>query len=353
MTSVITQPCAADYSRKVMARIIRRAPEVTQPLRHGFQFAFLLLNLWIGARFYFFVRYCETQGRTAYVPRPPGVEGWLPIAGLMNLKYALLTRTFPEVHAAGFFLFVAFLGISIAFRKAFCSWLCPIGTLSEWLWQGGSEMFGRTWDAPRWLDIPLRSLKYLILGFFGYAIANMSVEEIAGFLASPYGMIADVKLLNFFRTMGSAAALMVLVLLVGSVFVKNPWCRYLCPYGALLGLAALVSPARIRRDPVSCIDCDKCAKACPSLIPVARLLTVKTPECTACLECVTACPVAGALDLAPVASRRRVPGWALAAGVACLFIATVAFAKATHRWHDTTPDEVYLQLIPSANAFSH
>ena len=50
------------------------------------QMAFLALNLWIGAQFYLFVRYYETGGRSPWAARPPGVEGWLPIASLMNLK---------------------------------------------------------------------------------------------------------------------------------------------------------------------------------------------------------------------------------------------------------------------------
>ena len=76
------------------------------------------------------------------------------------------------MHPAGLFLLLAFLGISIAFRKAFCSWLCPVGTISEWLWQGGRAMFGRNFALPRWLDIPLRGLKYLLLAFFAWAIAR-------------------------------------------------------------------------------------------------------------------------------------------------------------------------------------
>lgn len=79
----------------------RAAPEHSQTWRLAFQIGFLLLNLWIGARFYFFVRYYETGGQTVFVPRPPGVEGWLPIAALMNLKFAVETWTIPPVHAAG------------------------------------------------------------------------------------------------------------------------------------------------------------------------------------------------------------------------------------------------------------
>lgn len=338
-----------------MARIVRRAPDRTQHLRLTMQVAFLLLNVWIGARFYLFVRYCETQGLTAEVNRPPGVEGWLPIAGLMNLKYVLLTGTFPEVHPAGFFLLTAFLTMSWVFRKAFCSWLCPVGTVSEWLWQGGWEIVRRDIRLPKWLDVPLRGLKYLILGFFGFAVLGMGTDEIARFLASPYGLIADVKLLNFFRELGTTAAVVILLLVVGSLFIKNLWCRYLCPYGALLGLSSLVSPTRIVRDPVACIDCDKCNKACPSLIPVASLKSVKTIECTGCLACVSACPAAGALDLRLLVPKRKVvvPGWALAAGVAAIFLVAVGVARVTHHWNDALPREVYFQLVPAARSLTH
>src|SRR5437016_7140901 len=69
-------------------KLIRRAgPDYSQPLRRGYQFAFLLLNVWLGGQFYLWVRHFETGGQSAYVSRPAGVEGWLPIAGMMNLKY--------------------------------------------------------------------------------------------------------------------------------------------------------------------------------------------------------------------------------------------------------------------------
>jgi polyferredoxin len=331
----------------------RRAADGSPALRRYFQAAFLLLNLWIGAQFYLFVRYCETAGRTAAVSRPPGVEGWLPITGLMNLKYVAATGTWPEIHAAGFVLFTAFLAIAFVFRKAFCSWLCPIGTISEWLWQGGRELFRRNWTVPRWLDIPLRAPKYILLGLFGYAVVRMSTDEIAGFLYSPYGVIADVKMLDFFRALSVTSAVVIVVLVVASVFVKNPWCRYLCPYGALLGVASMFSPTRIVRNPVTCIDCDKCTKACPSLIPVASLKSVRTPECTGCFECVTSCPVADALELRVIPARRALPKRALAIGIAALFLFAVGYARVTGHWYPNLPQHVYMELIPEAEAVSH
>lgn len=340
---------------KPKKKLVRRAPaDNSQRIRRAAQVAFLLLNAWVGVQFYLFVRYYETGGQGAHLARPAGVEGWLPIAALMNLKAWLLTAEVPAVHPAGMFLLIAFLAISFVFRKAFCSWLCPIGTISEGLWRLGQRLFRRTFHLPRWADIPLRSLKYILLGLFVYAVVHMPVAAIRMFLEGPYGVIADVKMLNFFRYLGMTGAMVIAALVVLSVFFQNFWCRYLCPYGALLAFPALLSPLRIRRQPDACIDCAKCAKACPALLPVDQLVTIRSAECTACLECVAVCPAEGALQLSTMFPRRRtVPAWAVAAGITGIFLGVVAIARLTGHWHTLVPDYVYYELIPRANEFGH
>ena len=359
----IAAPSAANRP-KVKGRLIRRAaPDGSQKIRHVVQWAFVALNVWIGAQFYLWVRYMERGGHGLYVSRPPGVEGWLPIAGLMNLKYLLLTGDVPSIHPAAMFLLMAFLAISLLMKKAFCSWLCPIGTVSENLWKLGRKIFKKSLRVPRWVDIPLRSLKYLLLGFFGFFIAVMSAEQIAGFMQSPYAMVADVKMLNFFRFMGETAALVLLALVVLSVVIENFWCRYLCPYGALMGMVSLLSPVKIRRDAEACIDCGKCSKACPSHLPVDQLVQIRSVECTACMECVASCPAEHALQFAmapakdaDVAKRwkgRVVGPAATAAAVVILFVGIVAIAKATGHWQTEFPRAMYMQLVTHANQFSH
>lgn len=331
---------------------LRRPSQHTQRTRHVVQAGFLLLNLFIGLRFYLWVRALEQFAEPGFA-RPAGIDGWLPIAGLMNLKFLLVTGAVPDVHPAGMFLLLAFLTISFLFRKAFCSWLCPVGTLSEWLWQGGQELFGRTLRLPRYLDLPLRALKYLLLAAFLFIITTMSADDIGGFMASPYGIVADVKMLDFFRHAGQTTVLVVSVLVILSVLSRNVWCRYLCPYGALMGLAALLSPLRIVRNPVSCIDCGKCATACSSFIPVDTLRQVHTAECTACLQCVSACPVDHALELRPRGtSRRLTAGW-IATGLVLLFCLVVGYAKVTGTWDGGVPETMLRRLVPMAGAIRH
>ncbi len=334
-------------------KLIRRMDvDRSQQIRRLVQFAFIALNIYIGVQFYGWVRFYETSGASHFASRPAGVEGWLPIAALMNFKYLILTGAIPAIHPAGMFLLIAFLAMSFLLRKSFCSWLCPVGTLSEYLWKLGRRTFRRNLSLPRWLDIPLRALKYLLLGFFVYVIAKMDAGAIAGFLSSPYGLIADVKMLNFFRFMSETAAVTIGVLAILSIFIQNFWCRFLCPYGALMGLTSLFSPARIRRNEQACIDCAKCAKACPSRLPVDTLVQIRSAECTACMECIAVCPAKDALNF-ELPRKKHLSPVVVAATIAILFLGLVSYAKLSGHWDTKIPLEIYMQLVPSANEASH
>jgi polyferredoxin len=342
----------------------------SQRVRHTVQIAFLALNAWLGLQFYLWVRYFETNGQSRYFSRPAGVEGWLPIAGLMNLKYFLVTHHISAIHPAAMFLLVIFLLSSLLLKKAFCSWLCPVGTVSEYLWQLGHKLFGRNLTLPRWLDIPLRSLKYLLLAFFLYVVVTMSAEGLQQFLLAPFGIIADVKMLNFFRHMGLIGIAVVATLTLLSLMIKNVWCRFLCPYGALMGIVSAVSPVKIRRDADACIDCNKCNKACPSNLPVAQLLQVRSVECTGCLSCISVCPAENALQFAlpPHRVSANIPEPALSiarwrhrtlqprmvvAVLALIFFGLIGLARATGHWQTYIPRDVYMQLVPHADDYNH
>jgi ferredoxin len=91
---------------------------------------------------------------------------------------------------------------------------------------------------------------------------------------------------------------------------------------------------------------------------VDKLITIKSAECTGCLECVAVCPAEDALQLAlPRWTRTpnagRLPAWAMAAGIAVLFFGIVGFAKTAGYWNGDVPDYVYRQLVPHANDVDH
>lgn len=321
------------------------------------QITLLAINIYIGITFYYWVRYYETGGATLYLPRPGGIEGWLPIAGLMNLKYTIETGGLPPIHAAAMFLLASFIIISLLLKKSFCSWLCPIGTISEYIGKIGQKLFRFQINVPKWLDIPLRGLKYLLLAFFLYISLSMSAQMIQYFMMSPYGIIIDVKMLDFFRYISSASLITVSVLVVASLFIRNAWCRYLCPYGALLGLFSLFSPFKIHRNAESCIDCGKCAKNCPSRIPVDQLIKVRTVECTGCMTCVESCPVASTLTFSlhtPTQKHQRsLSGVLMAVLTLSILFLMIGVAVYMGVWDSPVPDSYWFHIIPNAKMISH
>ncbi|TLM63952.1 MAG: 4Fe-4S binding protein [Deltaproteobacteria bacterium] len=338
-----------------MKTALPRSPWL-QPSRLRFltQAALLIVCLYLGVRFGQFVRHFETFGATPAVPRPPGVEGFLPIGALVSLKHWLVNGVIDPVHPAALVLFVTFLALALLAKNAFCSWLCPVGTLSEWLWKGVHRLTGRTFRVWNWLDLPLRGLKYLLLAFFLKLIAiDMPAFALAEFLASPYWAIADVRMLHFF-TAPSPLSLAIIGLLIGlSAVYRNAWCRYLCPYGALLGLLSLFSPLKVQRRREHCTDCRRCTAVCPARIEVHRKQTVRSLDCTGCLTCVGNCPAAGALELAPEFGRTGLPGWGFALLVVLLLAGGIATGMLTGHWGSALTYADYQQLIPIADRIGH
>jgi polyferredoxin len=153
----------------------------------------------------------------------------------------------------------------------------------------------------------------------------------------------------FFAHLSGLALGVILVLAALSLVVQNVWCRYLCPYGALLGLLSLASPLRVTRAKASCIDCGLCTRACPSRIQVQRAGRVASDECTACYRCVAVCPVRATLEMrAP--GGKAVKGWVFGLLVAGLFVAVTGLAMATGHWRTSLSRQDYLQLMPEAQA---
>jgi polyferredoxin len=318
--------------------------------RHLFQLAVLLLTAGIGLQFYIYVRQAIGAGPIT-VQRPPGVEGFLPIGALMGWKNFLLTGRWDAVHPAAMVIFGWAVLLSLVFRKVFCGWFCPIGTISEWCWRAGRKVFGRNLKLPAWLDVPFRSLKYLLLAFFVWAIGTMSIDEIEAFMNSPYYRLSDVKMLFFFTRRTSLSAAVLAVLLLLSFLVKNFWCRYLCPYGALLGIFSMSGPTRIRRNSTRCIDCGRCDRACPSGLPVSRKISIASAECIGCMDCMRACPSEEVLSLSTRGTRGRLWSEAgVAIFIALFFVLTVYAASIFGLWRGGVSDHEFRIRLETMDA---
>jgi polyferredoxin len=344
-------------TKREKKKIKKNSLKPVQKYRFIVQSLFALLCVWIGIEFYHFIGYLESNGAAEFSSRPPGVEGFLPISALMSVTYFFETGQVHNVHPAGFFIFLAIVGVSIVFGKSFCSWLCPVGFISEMIGDFGDRMwkklFKKRFKLPRFIDYPLRGIKYLLLAFFFYAILSMSAIALYYFLSGPYNIMSDVKMWYFFANISRFALLVIASLFVLSILIRNFWCRYLCPYGALLGLIGFLSPFKIKRNPTSCIDCELCAKACPSFIKVDKVLTVRSDECSSCMSCVDACPVADTLEVKNVFTKKTLNKTLIAVGVILIFISITGIGILTGKWHNNVPKETYLELHKNLETIGH
>jgi len=318
--------------------------------RRGVQLLFALITVYIGIQFIRFVNAYADPNATQLVARPAGVDAFLPISALVAVKSWLANGIFDRIHPAGLVIFLAAMSLSLVFKRAFCSWICPFGTLSEGLALLGQKWFKRNFTPPKWLDYLLRSLKYLLLGLFiVFIFVLMDGKAAYSFLQTPYNMIADVKMLEFFKGITWVGITVILVLILLSVLIQNFWCRYLCPYGALLGILSLLSPWKIRRNETSCISCGRCTVACPNRLKVDKVLVVGSPECSGCLNCVEQCPVRDTLTFDLPKSSVAMSQRTLAIGVVVFWIAFIGIAKITGYWESSIAPEMYKMLIPMAD----
>jgi len=310
--------------------------------RKPVQYLFVIVSLYIGWKFVLFYNYVSTYGLSGSPVRPSGVEAFLPVSALVGFRSWLGTGVFDYIHPAGLTVFLAALAISFLFRKSFCSWICPFGLLEEYLGRAGVRLgLQKKLKMPRWLDILLRSIKYILLAFFtGSVFLLMSPSDAASFMQSPYNIIADIKMLEFFLNISLTGVLVFGVLAVMSILFDHFWCRYLCPYGALLGLLGWFSPAAVSRREEHCTGCQACDHACPGRLKVSSSRRVISPECHSCLNCVQHCPVDGALGYS-FAGFAGFPGYTLPLAVLLFWTTAVMAAKAFGLWDSTvTTDQV-------------
>ncbi len=316
-----------------------------QPLRILAQSGFLGFVIWLGVRYYRFVQMMSSGADGSVAIRPDGIDGFLPISGLLGTVSWLEGYKINSVHPAAVIVFVTVILVSFLLRRSFCSWICPIAAVSEWSWKWGFHLMRRNLRLPSWLDILLRSLKYLVMAFFIYSVAiAMSPEAQLRFIQSEYHMTADVRLMNFFLHISPSACGVIITLVGLSLLMRNPFCRYLCPYGALLGLVALFSPLRVTRDPDRCVSCGVCSQVCPAYIDVMHKSTVASPECIACWRCISHCRCNGALSMRAV-RRFIVPGVLFAVLVVLLFWGGTVCGKLSGHWHSSLTVEEYVRLL--------
>jgi len=218
-----------------------------------------------------------------------------PFGGVVTIYQYAATGTFVQkIHESSFILMILGFILAVLFGPVFCGWVCPLGTAQEWTSKLGKKLFKRRFNrfVPGKVDAVLRYLRYGVLVWVLYMTAVTGRLVFAE--VDPY-----FALFNFWSSEVAVAGLVVLgITLAGALFVERPWCKYACPYGAVLGVTNLFRVFKIRRNEPTCIACDKCSNRCPMNIPVSRQVVVRDHQCISCLECTSeaVCPVPATVD---------------------------------------------------------
>ena len=186
--------------------------------------------------------------------------------------------------------------LAIAFGPVFCGWICPMGTVQEAISSLGRKLFKRKHNTfvPRSIDKYLRYLRYGVLAWVIYVTARSGKLIFADY--DPY-----FALFNFWSGEVAVSGLIILgAVLLLSLFIERPFCKYACPYGAVLGVFNLFRIFGIRRKAATCINCKACDKVCPVNISVSEAGVVRDHQCISCMKCTSdqACPVVNTVELA-------------------------------------------------------
>ena len=214
-----------------------------------------------------------------------------PFGGVVTIyQYATVGTFVQKIHESAFVLMIIGFVLAILFGPVFCGWVCPLGTVQEWVAKWGKKLFRRRYNhfVPAGIDNILRFARYLVLAWVIYVTATSGALIFAEY--DPY-----FALFNFWSGEVAISALVILgVTLVLSLFVERPWCKYACPYGAVLGVTNLFRVFQIKRVESTCKADGACSIMCPMNIPVDTVKTVRDHQCISCLECTSEaiCPVA-------------------------------------------------------------
>jgi polyferredoxin len=320
-------------------------------LRETFRFV-LFVSLVAGLVEYARFAYWVSTGTGSPVGRPDVADAFLPLGGVAALRVWLSTGFWDNLHPVALVVVVAILVTAWLFRRAPCSWMCPIGMVSEYLGKLRMRITrGKTVKVPKWLDRALLGLKYVVTVLILAMLFGAPVSALRDFMGQTFYATSDYGLWRVYVGNFAVATIAIGVLAVASVFVKSAWCRYLCPYGALQGIFGLVSPVVLAKNQDTCTSCGACNKACPNAVDVAgtKKDVVVSAECMGCGSCVDACPRDETLNFR-VLGRWTIDTKAFGLMFIAVFLAIVLAAVATGHWTSTLTPQDYRTLTTTGAA---
>jgi polyferredoxin len=197
-----------------------------------------------------------------------------PIGAIQNVSVALVHPEYAVPYVVMVFFFLPLI-FATFFGRVFCGGVCPLGAIQDLVVLKPVQL-------PRRLDRAFGLLKYAYLALAVWLAVQPPAER--EFIICRFD-----PFVGFFRFHGSAGVLIFggALLLLG-IFVGRPYCRYLCPYGALLAILSRVSWRGVTITPDRELDCGLCTESCP-FGAIENMRAVRS-SCLFCARCYEWCP---------------------------------------------------------------
>ena len=228
-------------------------------------------------------------------------DSFCPFGGIETLlPYITTWQTLRTTNLLNFLILLGVVGVALVAGRAFCGWMCPLGTIQDFLAAWGRRLTGERNHfrgkaskarlpvrLPASADRYLRYAKYLILALILVASLYTVFPPLHEFC--PVRAVFGFKLTPLLWSV-------LFAFLLTSMFVERAWCKYLCPLGAALAIFNKLSPVRIVSDSQHCNSCGRCDIECSMGIKDVPANLTDT-ECIRCLECLDTCGLEGSLEL--------------------------------------------------------
>ncbi len=221
----------------------------------------------------------------------PGAVGSCPVGALQSVMGS-------AKYNFSFYIIGTLMLFGVIFGRFICGFLCPFGFVQDLLYKIKTPKF----EVPEKIDKVLRWLKYVILVVFVIILPIVLTNAFGmGFpyfckLICPAGTLGggiplistNSSLRNSLGFLFSWKMFLLVVTISASVFTYRPFCKYICPLGAIYSLFNRFSFYKMNVDKLKCTGCKKCERTCKMKVKVVE--NINSPECIRCGECKKCCP---------------------------------------------------------------
>ena len=221
----------------------------------------------------------------------PGALGSCPIGALQSVLGS-------GNHKFAFYVVGFLMLIGAICGRFVCGWLCPFGLVQDLLHKIPFPKKVGTFKA----DKALRHLKYIILALFVIILPMFALDEYnmsdpwfckyicpAGTLEGGVPLaVLNEGIREAIGWLYAYKVAILVILLIASVIIYRPFCKYICPLGAIYSFFNKIAVFRLRCDESKCVSCGKCAKECKMNVDPTKM--PDSAECIRCGKCINECP---------------------------------------------------------------